>query len=396
MKKDSIYYLYQVYLDDTATQQELHQLEAIMADPQYQHILDEAFYNSYFSAPKARLTTADLEKKEQSFQHILSETAIKPAITPLWPKILFAAAVSAIIFGIAIFYYKNDHSLQKNHSIAYQNDVAPGTTGATLTLADGSKINLDHSSKGTIASQSGINISKTANGQLNYELKKQSSAPNQINTLSTARGQTYTINLPDGSKIILNAASSLTYSASLMERGLRRVKLEGEAYFQISKDKKHPFLVESKGQTVEVLGTEFNVNAYKEEMTVKTTLLEGSVKVTPVSAASPSSQSILLKPNQQAILSASNAIAVHQADIEEVIAWKNGEFLFKEDDFKTVMRKIARWYDVEVIYETSTPENFQLGGFSSRSRNISVILKMIEKTGAARFRIDGKKVYVSR
>ena len=307
----------------------------------------------------------------------------------LWKAVAVAAAILLVSFGVWMY---GDFGKSAQLGESYANDVSPGRTGATLTLADGRKIYLADASSGELAKQAGIIIRKTDQGTLSYEIKpsdKPSTPLGAVNTLSTGNGETYSIQLPDGSIVHLNAASSLTYTANLLDMGKRSVSLQGEGYFEVAKDKEHPFIVKASGQTVEVLGTHFNINAYRDEGLVKTTLVEGSVKLSAAGIQR------VLKPSEQAISSGAG-LTVKVVDTEEVSAWKNNEFLFKEDDFNANMRKIARWYDVEVIYEKDAPQHFNIEGFSSRARNLSFILKMMEKTGKVHFRIEGKKVYVSK
>jgi len=307
----------------------------------------------------------------------------------LWKVVAAAAALLVVSFGIWMY---ADFGSTRPGNERYANEVSPGTTGATLTLADGSKISLAAASSGELAKQAGVVVRKTADGVLSYEIKPSDSPTGElgaVNTLSTGNGETYRVKLPDGSIVHLNAASSLTYTANLLYMGKRSVALKGEGYFEVAKDKLHPFIVKAAGQTVEVLGTHFNINAYTEEPLVKTTLLEGSVRLSAAGGER------ILKPGEQA-LSSGARLSVKMVDTEEVSAWKSNEFLFRDDDFKTNMRKIARWYDVEVIYEKDAPLNFNIEGFSSRARNLSFILKVMEKTGKVHFRVEGKKVYVSK
>ncbi len=342
------------------------------------------------------LTFGRFSGKEYSEQELEDKVSLLAKRLPLagrgiklWKMVAAAAAILVVSFGIWMY---GDFGKTTQLSESYANDVYPGTTGATLTLADGSKISLAAASSGELAKQAGVIIRKSGDGSLSYEIKA-SDSPREdlgaVNTLSTGNGETYSVKLPDGSLVQLNAASSLTYSANLLSGGKRIVSLSGEGYFQVAKDKLHPFIVKAAGQTVEVLGTQFNINSYRDEPLVKTTLLEGSIKLSAVGAER------ILKPNEQASSSGAG-LTVQVVDTEEVAAWKNNEFLFRDDDFKANMRKIARWYDVEVVYEKDAPENFNIEGFSSRARNLSFILKMMEKTGKVHFRIEGKKVYVSK
>ncbi|WP_448103441.1 FecR family protein [Pedobacter panaciterrae] len=306
----------------------------------------------------------------------------------LWPRIAAAASIILAI-SVGIFFYTNQVKKDAVETGSYVNDVAPGKQGATLTLANGRKISLSDAANGELAKEAGVVITKSANGQLVYKLEDFESESNKINTLSTAKGETYQVRLPDGSLVWLNAASSLTYSTALTERRQRRVKLSGEAYFEVAKDKTHPFVVESRGQEVEVLGTHFNVNAYGDEPAIATTLLEGSVQVT-----SGKNQQIL-KPGFQAINSGSS-IKVTEADIENTIDWKEGDFYFENADFRSVMRKIGRWYDVDIIYDPSVPETITSNGVIPRNNKLSAVLKSIENSGQVHFRIDGNKIYVTK
>lgn len=303
----------------------------------------------------------------------------------LW-RYAVAAVVSAIIFGAGLFYFKSQQQTSSDNKSA-ANEIAPGKQGATLTLANGKKIRLGEASSGKLANESGVEISKSTNGQLIYEIKRNSGESNKVNTLITAKGETYKVRLPDGSLVYLNAASSLTYSSNLIEHGRRSVKLDGEAYFEVSKDKKYPFFVESRGQSVEVLGTHFNVNAYQDEPQIATTLLEGSVKV------NVKGRTQLIRPGQQ-IVNYGGRLQVNEVSLDDITDWKEGDFFLNHVDFKTAMRKIARWYDVEIVYDAAVPNDLESGGWMSRRNNLSTVLKAIEGTGLARFRIEGKTVHV--
>ena len=308
----------------------------------------------------------------------------------LWPKIAVAAALFLAILGAGLFYFNSQKGIKNSLSDnVAANDVAPGRTGATLTLANGKKIRLSDVANGELAKQAGVTITKSANGELVYERKGSVWETYQINTISTAKGETYQVRLPDGSLVWLNAASSLTYSPLLIEGGRRTVRLTGEAYFQVAKDKVHPFIVQSRGQDVEVLGTHFNVNAYPDEPAIITTLIEGSVRLTAGTAKK------VLQPGEQA-LNNEGSIKISAANVEKATDWKTGEFYVNHIDFKTAMRKIARWYDVEIIYNSSVPDDMEIGGWVSRSEKLSSVLKSIESAGLVRFKIEGRKIYVSK
>lgn len=308
----------------------------------------------------------------------------------LWPRIAIAAALTFLFIGIGFVYFKSQTNSRSAVEInAAGNDIAPGKQGATLTLADGRKIRLSDAANGQLAEQGGVTILKSPDGELIYKANSSSTQANQINNISTANGETYQVKLPDGSLVWLNAASSLTYSPGLIDAGKRQVKLSGEAYFEVAKDKLHPFIVHANNQEVQVLGTHFNVNAYTNEPALVTTLLEGAVKVTAGSTKR------LLKPGEQAV-NIDGVITVSTANIDKIMDWRNNEFYVNHIDFKTAMRKIARWYDVEVIYNSSVPDDIEIGGWVSRDEKLSSVLKSIESAGIVHFKVDGRKIYVSK
>jgi len=303
-----------------------------------------------------------------------------------WKHVIAIAAVVTFVLS-GIWFFKAMMVTDKAKSVAYGADIAPGRVGATLTLANGKKIRLSDAKNGELAKEAGITIHKSANGQLVYEIASEKGSAGHVNTLSTSKGETYKLRLPDGTQIWLNAASNLTYTTNLVRNGKRIVQLDGEAYFEVSKDKKHPFMVESNGQSVEVVGTHFNVNAYKDEPQIATTLLEGAVKVRVKEKVQ------LIHPGQQ-VVNDGKRLYVNKVNPEDITDWKEGDFFLNHVDFKTAMRKIARWYNVEIIYDVAVPDDLESGGWMSRRNNLSTVLKAIEGTGLARFRLEGKKVHV--
>lgn len=311
-----------------------------------------------------------------------------------WRHISIAASLFVLLAAsVALLMKKHDGAIQTAQN-SYQGDVGPGGNKAVLVLANGKKISLTDAKNGELAAQSGIKITKIADGQLVYEVTEVTGSTDHpvYNTIETPRGGQYQVRLPDGTKVWLNAASSLKYPASFKSLKERKVELSGEAYFEVAHDKNIPFRVMTGKQEVEVLGTHFNINGYAEEGVVQTTLLEGSVKVLARSAAYSGHMEIL-KPGQQSTLG-QHEFKVAQADTETIMAWKNGDFIFKNEDFKTAMRKVARWYDVDVIYELTAPVTIQPGGWISRKNNISAVLEMIESTGKVQFKIKGRSVIV--
>nr|WP_121273668.1 FecR family protein [Pedobacter schmidteae] len=386
--------------------------------PQQEQQLNE-WYLINATESKAELNA---EQMEQAIEQLRKKLPLQdPAVKiKLWPRIVAAASV-LLILGTGLWFYNSRQAGSHHPELARagtgSHDIAPGKIGATLTLANGKKIRLSDAANGEIAKEAGISVTKTADGQLIYEVLASgtSSRQNQrgtsdpggeTNTLSTAKGETYQVKLPDGSSVWLNAASSLTYTTSLKQATKRVVELRGEGYFQVAKDKKHPFIVKTAQQEVQVLGTHFNINSYESENAVKTTLLEGSVRVSatngrhaaandrhPDLVSGPhTSNAITLRPNQQSIL-LNTGIKVIDVDVESTIAWKNGYFLFDNENIYTIMNMISRWYDVEIEYKGNMDDKIFVGRIS-RFKNVSEVLKLLEMTGDIHFKVQGRRITV--
>jgi transmembrane sensor len=308
-----------------------------------------------------------------------------------------AAAILFLVSGTALYLSLNKSTgdqIKKTSQIV--SVIEPGGNKATLTLANGEKISLTDTTNGQIAEQSGICVTKTTDGQLVYTIKNPavaSLAKNKIqfNTIETPVGGQYQINLPDGTKVWLNAASSLKYPTQFAGNQ-RKVELTGEGYFEVSKDKKRPFTVVTDQQQVQVLGTHFNVNAYKEEHAIKTTLLEGSVKVSKTAELQNESNSKLLSPGEQATLKQAS-FKVGQVDVNNVVAWKNGYFTFGDEDLEVSMRKLSRWYNVDITYDGKF-DNISFGGTISRSKSLEEVIKILELTRKMKFKIEGRRIIV--
>ncbi len=323
---------------------------------------------------------------------------------PLYRKPFFKVAAAALIIifiGGGAWLIWNNHRAEnvatKPSAENYKNDVLPGGNKAILTLANGSTIILDSAQNGTLAQQGNAKIVKVDSGLLSYNSNTGARPITSVilyNSISTPKGGQYQVVLPDGSKAWLNAASSLRFPTSFAGKE-RQVELSGEAYFEIARDAQRPFKVvvpsagSNQGCAIEVMGTHFNVNAYMDEREVKATLLEGSIKMT-----GPSPQkTITLKPGEQADLQSDGDIKlIPNADTDEVIAWKNGNFQFNDANIETIMRQVARWYDVEVVYEGKVSKTF----VASISRNVPVskLLRLLQLTNLVHFKIDGKKITV--
>jgi len=298
-----------------------------------------------------------------------------------------AAVIALICTGIWILYPKLFTHSEQNVTVS-ENIIKPGTFGATLTLSDGKKIRLGGAKKETLAEEAGVIISKSQDGQLLYKINDDGSSEGATNTLSTDYGQTYIVVLPDQTKIWLNSASTLTYHTNFNKGNSREVKLAGEAYFEVSKDKARPFSVMTSNQQIKVLGTHFNVSSYTDDQEEKTTLLEGSIRITAANSAA------VLVPGQQGQL-VNGRIKVSYVDTDPAVAWKNNEFLFDAEDIEDVMKLIKRWYNVDVIYNGPKPVKRFTGGIS-RFDMVSKVLDVIESTGAAHFVVKGRTIYVSK
>ncbi|NQX40732.1 FecR protein [Pedobacter steynii] len=328
-------------------------------------------------------------------QHGFRTERLKPvAKTSLWPRIAAAASV-IMVMGAALYFFNTDKTKTPTAINIAKTEIRPGGNRAFLTLADGSKISLNDAANGQLANQAGITITKTKNGQLIYTIADQQSAKpgNLYNTIETPRGGQYQINLPDGSKVWLNAETKLKFPVTFANKKERKVELRGEAYFEVAKLKtegiKMPFIVASTGQEVEVLGTHFNVNAYPDEQDTKTTLLEGLVRVSGLLRP----RNAILKPGQQSSLSPTG-LSLKNVDTEQAVAWKNGQFMFSNEPLTQVMKEVSRWYNVEVEYKGDF-SNVVIGGSVSKFTNIKEVLDVLALAGKINFKTVGNKVIVS-
>jgi transmembrane sensor len=337
----------------------------------------------------------------------------------LWPKVLIAAAVALIVVSAGIWFLTgNNEIVKQGHDVVVGNDLAPGKNTATLTLSNGSTIVLSDAKTGVLVGAEGIKyndntsvISKEESDRLNSTGK--GSLPNgrdegggrvdgkiNITSVATPRGGTYQITLPDGTKVWLNAASSLSFPSTFQGLGNRKVELSGEAYFEVAKDKTHPFIVQSDKQEVEVLGTHFNINSYADEVSTKTTLLEGSVAVRSRDLSSRRDDgaklnAVVLKPNQQAILK-DKGIKVIPVVGETYVDWKEGVFNFRKEELASIMRKVSRWYNVEIVYREVSVDGETYSGYVSRSEKVSGVLNTLAKISKLKFEVEKNKIIVSK
>ena len=384
--------LYGKYLNNQLSAEEIRDMLTALGDISQEDL----------SKLTAEVVFADAEITENSdeenhrLQQVLANIRLKQQV-PVQPvrrnlyTWLSSAAAILLISG-AVLYFSRDNSLEKQAALT---NLQPGKNQATLTLANGSHIALDDAANGNLANQTGVQIVKTKDGQLVYKATDLASATNDednddnsndYNTIETPKGGQYMVILPDNSKVWLNAGSALKYPASFANSKNRMVELKGEAYFEVAKEKTHPFIVKTDKQEVQVLGTHFNINSYSDEPSTLTTLLEGSVRV------SNASDYKIIRPGEQAALTV-HGLKVSAANTEEAIAWKNGYFRFNDEKIESIMRKIARWYNVEVEFQGEISEE-EYNGKISRFKSIAQVLDMLGSTNTVHFKIEGRRILV--
>lgn len=393
MNKQRLSYLFQKYINKTASQIERDEFMLYMDKASEQEItplLEEA-YNSVVDVESQPSKEERENILKAVFEHNQDEAEIKSIDDlktvnlrrkPFWLKLSSIAALLLVGLTISFLYYTNhkkSNDLTKVRGLSLS-DLEPGGNNATLTLADGSIILLNDIKDGKVAEQSGIVITKTDDGQLLYtlnEVKPRTGAEGpDFNTISTPRGGQYQIILPDGTKVWLNAASSLKYPV-LFSKHERKVDLIGEAYFEVKKNETSPFIVSTDDQTVTVLGTHFNINSYKDDSEVKTTLLEGSVMVSAITPTIDKNiNQRVLKPGEQSVLNSRHDLKVSKVNVSNVIAWKNGLFHFENTNIREVMEEFSRWYNVDFEFEGEMP-NVKLWGSAYRNVNASEALDIL-------------------
>ena len=315
--------------------------------------------------------TADLEAIRNSLPVHQPQVRRMPALY----KIAAAAAIVSIISTAAYFAFHSTGA--PSGAIAAIDQVAkPGGNKAVLTLANGKQIVLTDASNGLLTTQSNIYVIKTADGKIVYQKSQPVSLSINVdyNSVQTPAGGIYSLLLSDGTEVTLDAASSIRYPV-LFRGNERRVEITGQAYFKVTHDRSKPFRVACNGQTIEVLGTQFNINSYPDEGNTKTTLVEGSVKV------SKGNKQAILKPGQRSVvINSSNVMTIADADEESDLAWKNGIFQFRRADVQMVMRQFSRWYNVDVRYEGKVPQT-AITGKVLRSANASQIISILNALG---------------
>jgi len=389
--KQHIAQLFQKYLDNGCSPDESRELFRLMQAEEHR-VYFEYLINTRLQENNDMDTIAETAIR-RVFDNLNLSDEKKKSRTKKWRLYLSLAASAIVVFAFS-FLFLPTLSVRDSDTLSRipTDDVVPGGNRATLTLMDGQTVSLDERQAGIIVGEKKL-IYTDGTDVLNTE-------QTGMMSLSTPRGGTYQLTLPDGTRVWLNAASTLKYP-SRFDAKERVVELEGEAYFEVSHQlsaagqrspaKKIPFRVVSKGQTVEVLGTQFNVSAYPDDIDVKTTLVEGTVRVTPIDR---SATTATLSPGEQSILQHGN-MTVKKVDTAIATDWKNGDFLFVDEELQRIMRRIARWYDIEVVYQGEIP-NETFGGQISRHKNLSEILRILELSGGIRFNIADKKLYISQ
>ena len=385
-KDERIYYLLNRYVEDSASTEELEELNLLLNDKSY----EEAAKDHLLSLLRATVPMAvHSEERLQAVLRVMRGERQVMIRNYWW-------AVAAIFIGAAVSLWVVTRKTPSSSMVAgrqfLQHDRAPGGNVAVLTLADGKSITLDSVHNGVLAEQGNASVTKAGDGMLAYRQVKGQTTPAVYNKLTTPRGGQYRLLLPDGSQVWLNAASSVSYPTAFTEK-VRSVTVTGEVYFEIAPNAAMPFVVRvdaPQGQReIRVLGTHFNVKAYSDEDMVTTTLLEGSVQLVNAGAGT------ILKPGEQGQWRPDGSMHVDaHANVDEAVAWKNGMFHFEQADLPEIMRQIARWYDVDVVFRGKVPAA-RFDGEIPRSSNLTEVFKILQLSNV-RFTVEDKKVIVEQ
>lgn len=375
-------------VNHSATSEEIIAFQAFIDSASYQAVsgILDTYYQQLNTAETSieidiPAITNNIEQRINSYESQISSTHITVAATS---NTRYWWAAAAILLVLAGSYVATKFSFTQSKTLANVNDISvqPGTNKALLQLDNGKTVVLDVTKDSTVQNSNGVAL-QIHDASLVYN-QQSAEVAISYNTLSTPRGSQYQLVLPDGSKVWLNAASSIRFPTAF-NGTTRQVTLTGEAYFEVAKNTKQPFIVHVNDMTVQVLGTHFNVMAYSDESAIKTTLLEGSVKV------QQQGQFMMLVPGKQALVTANN-IAIQYADVEQETAWKNGSFSFDKATIQEIMRGISRWYDVEIGFEGKISTSRFKGGIR-RSEQLSQVLKVLALSGV-HFKVEGKKIIV--
>lgn len=378
MKRETIYkILVRRYIEDKASDKEKEVFFHLLANGK----LDKHLHNAMEAGARKVLG----EQEEIEAEHITGGKLFFSALRR--GRLAAAIFIGTILISTALLWKKDKKRAEIPivASTVKKNEIAPGGKHALLTLANGSTIALDNAGKDNLGIQGNARVINTGSGNLVYRATAGKSSGVCYNTVVTPAGGQYQVTLSDGTQVWLNALSTLKFPTSLNGAD-RTVQLKGEAYFEVAKNKNSPFHVNVAGVDVAVLGTSFNVNAYPDEGSLKTTLLEGSVRL------NKGNESLMLSPGQQGRESGNGFSLIRNADVGQAIAWKNGYFSFDDVDIQTVMRQLARWYGIQVNYEGS-PARVQFWGKMGRDLNLTQVLAGLAKT-KVHFRLDGNTLTV--
>lgn len=381
--KDSkhIQQLFEKYINNQTSKEETALLLAYLQHRGNKEAVEKLIENRFDTKTNNKIVEKEI--LDRVFNKITLDAPAPKIQKPIWRNIVAIMAVAALILFISFPFLNGE-----KNSLSKMPTVPPGSNKATLTLSSGETIVLENQPDGQLAEDSGMRIEKTGDGGINYtNVNERAQKHPSIHLLNIPKGGQYQLTLTDGTKVWLNSYSSLEYPSCFTGKE-RRVKLKGEGYFEVAKNKEKPFIVETANQQVEVLGTKFNINAYEDEASTRTTLAEGAVRV------NSTQRSTLLKPGQQSILT-SNNITVRSVDTYQALDWKNGDFNFFHDDLRSIMRKISRWYDIEVILEEPISKETYVAQIS-RKKQLNDVLKALQLAGSFRYRIQNNKLYVSQ
>jgi transmembrane sensor len=381
MEKQRYLNLLEKYLAGKSTGKE----EALL-DEYYKRL--EAMSDVNLSSQQEQALKASILEKIES-RISTPEEKSKQTLKPSY-QIWYAAASILIMIAVGSFFIRRDKKTEMVNQVpgVTKQEIRPGSNKAVLTLSSGEQIVLTDPHSGVLAKEGAAKIIKKENGELVYNLEnkpaKQSDKP-IYNTITVPRGGQYQLVLSDGSKVLLNAASSLTYPAEFNGR-YRNVELKGEGYFEVAKNASKPFIVKANDVEVRVLGTHFNISAYSDDANITTTLIEGAVSM------NKGKQARLLAPGQQGISAyTTGEISVQPANIEQTMGWVKGKFVFKDLNIKEVMKIAGRWYDIEVEYRGNV-QSKKFGGTTSRFSNITELLDYMKITGGVNYKIEGRRV----
>ena len=389
-KKEEFLKLIDAVNNQTATPQQKAELKEYLVDADQ----NEVSYISSLSPD--RVDELEMSMRSGINQRIMERENEEETLSiPLYKKYGTYAAAAAVLIALSVGLYLFKPEKQKRFEgtgVKVTHDLSPGGNKAILTLSNGAVISLTDAANGKIASQTGATINKAKAGQLVYTDNGVLAAADEYNSIATPKGGQYQIILPDGTRVWLNAASALKYPVAFTGTS-RKVELTGEAYFEVAKNKAKPFIIHTAKQEVTVLGTHFNINAYADEPNTRTSLLEGSVKVAKLNDAA----SVMIKPGQAALVGdpgSASRIQIASIDPDEAVAWKNGYFMFDSENLESILRKVARWYDVDITWQSRNSAQKEFSGTISKYSNASQVLKKLELTEAVHFKIEGRKIIV--